>query len=161
MRKKKKALILIFAVFCMMVTGCGVDDIDISGYQTKTIAISGATEDEKELYLAQMKQLNCITEKTHSADDESTEVWATGPLLETVLESCGASVSDFSAIRIYGKDQNTITLEKDFLEENDVILAYGINGKALDKDSKPLRIVIPESDSAYWIGTVSRIECVK
>lgn len=161
MRKKKAALILVFAVFGMTVTGCGVDKIDISGYHTATIAMDGVTEEEKTLYLAQLKQMDCVTRKTHSADDESTKVWATGPLLETVLEAYGSSKSDFSAIRVYGKDHYDITLDKDFLQENDVILAYGINGEPLDEASKPLRIIIPESDSAYWVRMVTRIECIK
>lgn len=161
MRKKKATLILIFAVFCMTVTGCGVDQIDISEYPDANIVVEGVSEKEKTLYVAQMKQMDCVTKKTHSADDESTEVWATGPLLETVLKGYGASKSDFSSIRIYGKEKYHITLNKDFLQGNDVILAFGIDEEPLDEESKPLRIIIPGSDSTYWIRAVTRIECVK
>jgi len=41
------------------------------------------------------------------------------------------------------------------------MLAFGIDGQPLDEDSAPVRIIIPESDSAYWTRMVNRIKFEK
>ena len=41
------------------------------------------------------------------------------------------------------------------------MLAYGINGEPLDEESVPLRVIIRNSDSAYWVRLVTKIEFEK
>lgn len=165
MKKRSKAAAAVIAVMllgCSMIfTGCGTDDIDISQYENSKILLSGLSQKEESVTIGQLKELKCITKKTHSTSDKIGEVRATGPLLDTLLEKYGVSQTDFSKIKIYGEDEYDITLRKEFLEENKVILAFGIDGEPLDPESKPLRIIIPESDSAYWIRMVNKIEFIK
>ena len=47
------------------------------------------------------------------------------------------------------------------LDEKEMILAFGMDGMPLDEEDKPVRIIIPESDSAYWIRMVEKIEFIK
>lgn len=41
------------------------------------------------------------------------------------------------------------------------MLSYGIDKEPLDKESRPCRIIIEKSDSAYWVRQVSQITIVK
>lgn len=180
----------VMAAVMLAAGGCGVDDIDISEYSDAQIVISGLdgtdesgeavtgrdSTDESEKAVAghdstdksgeavtieQLKALDCVTVKTHSTSDKIGEVRATGPTLDTVLQQYGAAQSDFSRIEIYGTDGYDIALSSKVIEENDIILAFGIDGEPLDADSAPCRVIIPESDSAYWIRMVERIKLIK
>lgn len=160
---KKRSIFFILAVLISIVSfsGCGVDDIDISGYQDMSITLSGLGSGDQSVTVKGLKEMECVTKKTHSTSDKIGEVRATGPLLNTVLESYGVTQNDFSKVKIYAKDNYEITLSKDVLEENDIILAFGLDERPLDEEAKPVRIIIPEFDSAYWIRMVEKIEFVK
>lgn len=156
--------IAVFGVVILCVVffaSCSEDNIDIAGYENEKIILSGLADNDEEITIAELKELKCITKKTQSTSDKIGEVKATGPLLTTVAESYGKNLDDYSKVIIYGQDEYDIKLNSDFLKENQVILAIGIDGQPLDKESVPLRIIIPESDSAYWVRMVSKIEFVK
>ena len=155
------ALAVIFGLLIM--TSCGTDEIDISTYADEEIVLAGVSdqedsEQEETVSIKQLKDLDCITKKTHSTSDKIGEVKATGPLLETLLEQYGIQLGDVKRAVFYGKDEYDVRLTGDYLQEHDIILAFGIDGQPLDEESAPVRVIIPESDSAYWIRMVNRIE---
>ena len=162
--KKVKALILIVAVIVncgIMLSSCGVDDIDISSYANSEIVLSGVQDEEVVVTIAELKALKCKTLKTHCTSDKVGEVRATGPELDTVLAEYGVSKADFAKIAIYGTDEYDVKLDNDYITENDIYLAYGIDGEPLDEECAPCRIIIPESDSAYWTRMVYKIEFIR
>lgn len=126
-----------------------------------SITLSGLEGGDRSITVKDLKEMECVTKKTHSTSDKIGEVRATGPLLDTVLEPYGVSQSEFSKVKIYAKDDYAITLSKDILDEKEMILAFGMDGMPLDEEDKPVRIIIPESDSAYWIRMVEKIEFIK
>lgn len=148
----------LMVALCAMITACGTDDIDISGYENEAITLSGITDQDVSLTIADLKAMDCITKSAESTSDKIGKVKATGPTLETVLSQYGMSQSDLKSIKIYARDDYDVKISSDVLGEDTVILAFGIDGKPLDEESAPLRIVIPGSDSAYWIRMVERIE---
>jgi len=157
------ALILTCAVF---MTSCGADDIDVSGYADQKIALiglPGSSGSDEPVYVtpADLKAMKCKTLKTESTSDKIGKVRATGPELDTVLEQYGCSKADFSKIIINGSDEYDVKLLNDYITSHDIYLAIGIDGEPLDEESIPCRIIIPESDSAYWVRMVSSIEFVK
>lgn len=165
-KRGKKAVLtavcgLLLTSLCMGVCGCGVDDIDISGYADETISISGVTEEEISLTIADLKEMDCVTVSTESTSDKIGKVRATGPTLDTLLQQYGMSQKDISKAHIYAKDDYDVKLSSDVLASDDVILAFGIDGQPLEETEAPVRIIIPESDSAYWIRMVNRIEIEK
>ena len=109
---KKRSIILMLAVFISAVClfGCGVDDINVSGYQNMSITLSGLEGGDRSITVKDLKEMECVTKKTHSTSDKIGEVRATGPLLDTVLEPYGVSQSEFSKVKIYAKDDYAITL---------------------------------------------------
>lgn len=148
----------LMVALCAMITACGTDDIDISGYENEAITLSGITDQDVSLTIADLKAMDCITKSAESTSDKIGKVKATGPTLETVLSKYGMSQSDLKSIKIYARDDYDVKISSDVLGEDTVMLAFGIDGKPLDEESAPLRIVIPGSDSAYWIRMVERIE---
>ena len=155
------AAVFLLGLACLCMGGCGVDDIDISGYHDQTITLKGLQEQDITVTIDELKALECVTKKTESTSDKIGKVRATGPKLETLLAGYGASQTDFDHIRITASDGYDVKLRHDFLAENDVILAFGIDGQPLDQESAPLRIIIPKSDSAYWIRMVKELEFVR
>lgn len=156
---------LMLAVFlllsAMMLTGCGTDDIDISGYSDTEIELRGITDEPVTVTPADLKAIKCRTLRTESTSDKIGKVKATGPELDTVLAEYGCSKADFSKIIFYGSDEYDVKLLNDYITTHDIYLAIGINGEPLDGESLPCRIIIPESDSAYWVRMVTAIEFVR
>ena len=162
--KKIVSLILIAAVIMscgIILASCGVDDIDISSYSDKEIELLGVQDEEVVIRIAELKALKCKTLKTHCTSDKVGDVRATGPELDTVLAEYGVSKADFAKIVIYGTDEYDVRLNNDYITENDIYLAYGIDGEPLDEECAPCRIIIPESDSAYWTRMVYKIEFIR
>ena len=160
----KRKIVVLAAVIIMVLTvmaGCGTDEIDISGYDDATLTLSGIMKDDIVLTVAELKAMECQTIKTESTSDKIGVVRATGPWLDTILEPYGLRQEDFHKIKFYGADEYDVNLYTDYLAENPVMLAYGINGEPLDEEAMPLRVIIRNSDSAYWVRMVTKIEFEK
>ena len=161
--KSKRAVILTIGIIiallsCLCMAGCGTDDIDISGYADEKIVLSGLQQEDVEVTIRELAAMDCKTVKTHSTSDKIGEVRATGVELGTLLEQYDLKKEDISSLRVYGIDEYDVPLTGEYIMEHDIYLAFGINGEPLDKESAPCRVIIPESDSAYWIRMVNRIE---
>ena len=145
----------------ILLCSCGVDDIDISSYADKQVILSGIQDEDIVLTIADLKALKCKTLKTHCTSDKVGDVRATGPELNTILAEYGVTKTDFGKIIIYGTDEYDVRLNNDYITENNIYLAFGVDGEPLDEESAPCRIIIPESDSAYWTRMVNRIEFIR
>lgn len=154
-------IITVIASCGILLNSCGVDNIDISSYANKEIVLRGIQEEDIVITIADLKALECKTLKTHCTSDKVGEVRATGPELDTILTEYGVSKADFAKIIIYGTDEYDVKLLNDYITANDIYLAYGVDGEPLDEESAPCRIIIPESDSAYWTRMVYKIEFEK
>ena len=150
--------IVLMASVCFCMSGCGTDDIDISGYAKEKIVLSGLQDEDITLTIKDLKAMECKTVKTESTSDKIGEVKATGPELGTILEQYGLTKEDIKSVRFHGIDEYDVPLMKDYIMEHDIYLAFGIDGEPLDAESAPCRVIIPESDSAYWIRMVNGIE---
>lgn len=163
--KKLQILRISLLIICLLITAmlasCGVDNIDISAYENEQIELIGVGEETVTLSIADLKAMECKTLKTESTSDKIGKIKATGPELDTVLKSFGESKGDFSKIIINGSDEYDVKLLKDYFTEHDIYLAIGIDGEPLDEESIPCRIIIPKSDSAYWVRMVKSIEFIK
>ena len=163
--KRRLRRLIPLALICILiaVTGCscGTDDIDISGYADQTIELRGIGDQPVTVTPADLKAMKCKTLRTESTSDKIGKVRATGPELDTVLAEYGAAKSDFSKIIFYGSDEYDVKLLNDYITSHDIYLAIGIDGQPLDAESIPCRVIIPESDSAYWVRMVTAIKFIK
>jgi len=158
---KKRILAAAIAAVCLTTfVSCGVDKIDISGYSNSKITLTGLSGKAQTITVEQLQQLKCATVKTSSTSDKVGTVRATGPWLSTFLERYGKKQADVSKLIIHAKDGYSITLYSDFLKKNQIMLAFGIDGKPLGSEDQPVRIIIPGSDSAYWVRMVDKLELV-
>lgn len=154
---KKRFLVLVLAIVMLLLTGCGTDDIDISGYADNELILGGVNKEDIVLTIDELKALDCESIKAESTSDKIGEVRATGVWLDTILEQYGCKQDDFSKIRFYGTDEYDVNLYTDYLKEHPIMLAFGIDGEPLDAESIPLRVIIRDSDSAYWVRMVTKI----
>lgn len=157
----RTAALLLCVLITAMLAGCGTDDIDISAYENEQIELIGIEEAPVSITIADLKAMECKTLKTESTSDKIGKVRATGPELDTVLKTFGAGKADFSKIIIKGSDKYDVKLLNDYFTEHEIYLAIGINGEPLDEESLPCRIIIPRSDSAYWVRMVRSIEFIR
>lgn len=157
----RAVLFITCILLALLMPACGTDDIDISDYENEKIELIGIEDVPVALTIADLKGMECRTLKTESTSDKIGRVKATGPELDTVLGKYGASKADFSKIIINGSDQYDVKLLNDYITEHDIYLAFGIDGEPLDEESAPCRIIIPKSDSAYWVRMVTSIEFIR
>lgn len=160
-RISRAAAVIMCLLITVILAACGTDNIDISAYENDQIELIGIGEDPVSISIADLKAMECRTLKTESTSDKIGKVRATGPELDTVLKAYGASKEDFSKIIINGSDEYDVKLLNDYFTEHDIYLAIGIDGEPLDEESLPCRIIIPKSDSAYWVRMVKSIEFIK
>lgn len=157
----KRFIVLFITVILLCMCACGTDDIDISEYSDAEIVFEGISDEPVHITVKQLKSMDCHTVKTKSTSDKIGVVKATGVWLSDILSEYELEQADFSCITVYGTDEYSAPLYNDFLKENRIMLAFGIDGQPLDEDSAPVRIIIPESDSAYWTRMVNRIKFEK
>ena len=157
----KRFIVLFITVILLCMCACGTDDIDISGYSDAEIVFEGISDEPVYITVKRLKSMDCHTVKTKSTSDKIGTVKATGVWLSDILSEYELEQADFRCITVYGTDEYSAPLYKDFLKENRIMLAFGIDGQPLDEESAPVRIIIPESDSAYWTRMVNRIKFEK
>lgn len=157
----KRFIVLFITVILLCMCACGTDDIDISEYSDAEIVFEGISDEPVYITVKQLKSMDCHTVKTKSTSDKIGVVKATGVWLSEILSEYELEQADFSCITVYGTDEYSAPLYNDFLKENRIMLAFGIDGQPLDEESAPVRIIIPESDSAYWTRMVNRIKFKK
>lgn len=157
----KRFIVLFITVILLCMCACGTDDIDISEYSDAEIVFEGINDEPVYISVKQLKSMDCHTIKTKSTSDKIGTVKATGVWLSDILSEYELEQADFSCITVYGTDEYSAPLYSDFLKENRIMLAFGIDGQPLDEESAPVRIIIPESDSAYWTRMVNRIKFKK
>lgn len=161
MKRQITLMAMIAVVVILTMSACGTDDIDISGYADQEIVLTGLSDKEEVVTVQELKSMDHVTIKAESTSDKIGVVRATGPWLDTLLEKYGKKQEEFSKIKLYAPDEYDITLPSKVLEEDQIILAFGIDGKPLEEKSKPIRVIIPDSDSAYWIRMVEKIEFIE
>jgi hypothetical protein len=77
------------------------------------------------------------------------------------LKKYGKSQKDITAVRLVAGDGYSIEVPPEVLQSRDLILAHTINGQPLDERTRPIRAVIPEERSMYWIRNLVRIEILE
>ncbi|HBC92282.1 MAG TPA: hypothetical protein DCZ10_05090 [Pelotomaculum sp.] len=166
MKNVCKLLLLFLALLLLTVTVAACGDKAQGGaaepgpYDQEKIVVHGLQEQDFEITLADLKKLPTITKHAEAprSNGEMVIVDATGPLLDTFLQQYGKTQKDFSRIRFTAKDQYSIAVPSDVLANRQIILSYINDGKPLDEEMQPVRIVIPEERAMYWVRNVARID---
>jgi len=165
---KQQALLTAVSLIVLVLT---VVTLAVSGNRNAAIAPGGPSPDDAQqilihglrdqditITLGDLKKLPTVTryaEATRS-NGEEVQVLATGPLLDTLLKKYGKSQQEFSRIRFTARDNYAIAVPADILKNCQIVLSYINDGKPLEEDWQPVRVVIPGARSMNT-GTIKKI----
>ncbi len=162
---KRLPLFLLLLTLMLTLFGCSSKTDTVTSSPAipddrQEILITGLSDSDYKITVGDLKKLPAVTQKARAtrADGETVKVKATGPLLEDVLQQKGKSVKDYSTIRFTAQDGYSIAVPPDVLKNRSIILAYQIDGKPLDAENAPVRVVIPGERAMYWVRMLDRID---
>jgi len=132
-------------------------NVDINSY---SLAIDGTVNSSLSLTYAQIQAYPTVTRNEEiicpGVKDE-TDSW-TGVSLSTLLTEAGLAPGA-SEVVFTGADGYFVELPLESVLENNVFLAYKMNGETLSQDrGYPLRLVVGKSQGTDWLRWVTRIE---
>jgi DMSO/TMAO reductase YedYZ molybdopterin-dependent catalytic subunit len=132
-------------------------NVDINSY---SLTIDGIVNSALSLTYVQIQAYPAITRNEEiicpGVKDE-TDSW-TGVSLSTLLKEAGLAPGA-SEVVFTGADGYFIELPLESVLENNVFLAYKMNGETLSQDrGYPLRLVVGKSQGADWLRWVTKIE---
>ncbi len=161
-----KVLLLFLALLLLLATAaaCGSkaqrSAAEPGPFDEEKIVVHGLQEQDFEITLGDLKKLSTVSRHAEAArsNGEKVSVDATGPLLDTFLQQYGKSQKDFSRIRFTAKDQYSIAVPSDVLANRQIILSYINDGKPLEDDMQPVRVVIPGERAMYWVRNMIRMD---
>ncbi len=155
--KKTFAWALLAALF-LTLTACGGGKADISAYGDTPVTLSGLTEEEFDITPNELAELDCVSRTATGATAKAGTVAAYGPLLDTLLAQYDCQAADFYKIRFLCADGYKVVLKGEYLMDYDIVLSVAAGSDPLPEEWQPLRLLIPEAESAKWAYGVTRIE---
>ena len=134
-----------------------------SSQEGEKIVISGLESTDIEVTVEEIKGLDSVTVDATSVNSSGQEnqYTVTGVLFDDLLKKYGKSQADLTGIRLVAGDGYSIEVPPEVLQNRDLILAHTIDGKPLDERTRPIRAVIPEERSMYWIRNLVKIEVLE
>lgn len=158
--RKPVAIALLVFLLASLLCACSGGSADISAYENDLIEIVGLPGGDFTITPKELLALDCVTRTATGATEKAGTVSATGPLLDTFLAGYGLKASDFDRIRFLAKDDYRTILRGEYLTDYEVIMAVSAGKQAFDERLRPMRLLIPEAESAMWAYGVIRIEFV-
>ena len=119
---------------------------------------------EIRISISEIMDFDTVEMEAATVDSENKESirHVKGVLLEDLLkEYLTISLSDIYSIRFTAGDGYAIEVPPEIVQEREVILAYEMYGKPLEEKKKPLRAVIPDERTMYWVGNLIEIELIE
>ncbi|MDD4592593.1 MAG: molybdopterin-dependent oxidoreductase, partial [Parabacteroides sp.] len=144
----------------ILIGGCGESTPDDYDYAQQTIVITGLLDEDITVSVEELMEMESITEKAEATrfNGEKVKINATGPTLNTLLKKYEKSQSDFATIRFTAKDQYSIAVPKEILENHEIILSYAESGRPLSEENQPIHIIVPGERAMYWVRMLKQID---
>ena len=158
-RKSGAFCTLISIMLAFSLAACGGKP-DISAYQDMPISITGLTEKDFEITPAELIKMDCASESDTGKSEKAGTVEGYGPTLDTFLAQYGKERSDFEKIRFIGKDGYKKTLWGEVLDNDHIVLSLSNGKEPLNDNETPLRLIVPDEESSYWVYGVTQIEFI-
>lgn len=157
MKSKKKFLHFLLLAIVFIFVGCTSGNEIVS---SEEVVIMGLPDGDINMAIEEIKSFKSYNGqmKGETSEGEILEFDIKGTNLGDILEQNGCKQEEYSGIRIIASDGYTIEVPRSILLTKSVILAYEVDGKALDADSAPIHVFIPDERSMYWVRMVNRIE---
>ena len=172
MIKKVSWLLFCLLLILAVAVGCSPTQTDDEGIATAStssgqqtgdaITIVGLSDGDLTLTVDELKKMDSVEDDLQSLDSqgEIIEKHVKGVTLDSILSQHSANQKDYFVIRATATDGYVVEIPKYVIDSEDIILAYEIDGEALDEESAPIRVVINNVRALYWARMVSKIELI-
>jgi hypothetical protein len=157
---QKAVLALVsLAVFMLVLPACAVDPSRLS-YLDEKITVAGLSDEEITVSIGELVALESVSEKAEGlrSNGDIVKFTAVGPTLDTFLTQYGKSKTDYTGVRFSSTDGYSVIIPRELLEKREIVLAYMNGTRSLDKQNKPLRVIVIGERAMYWARMVNRIE---
>ncbi|QRN84735.1 molybdopterin-dependent oxidoreductase [Clostridia bacterium] len=160
--KKSWVSVLCLLAIVLLVAGCSqptANEEESMGSFTVT-----GIGDERVISVADIiEQYDAVEMDVTSVDSagETNEYHVKGVRLADVLAGEGISAEDYSSMRAVAGDGYAIEVPQEIVEIRDIVLAYEMDGEALPEDSKPIRLIVPEERSMYWVRNMATLDLMQ
>jgi len=156
------ALMMIITV-TILFSGCSSSRGKTSGSpdEVLTIVWKGG---ETEIRISELMDLDYVEREISAIDSENEDCvrLVKGVLLEDVLNDyIGIGLSGICSIRFSAGDGYVIEIPPETVEKSEIILAYEIDGEPLQEESKPVRAIIPDERTLYWVKNLVEVELIE
>jgi hypothetical protein len=148
----KKLVVLAFALL-LLLTACQGKEAGPTDQGTLTLVGLGS---EIELTLAELRELDTYSGEANtinSANEESRRSF-TGARVDKLLAHFGANLDQYATVTAKAGDGYSVQIPKPILESRQLILAWELEGKPLEGKDAPLRMVVPEERTLFWVRNV-------
>jgi len=170
MRIIKRLIFIAIVAFLMMsllFAGCSGNAAksDAAGTESSDGSLTILWQGEETIIsISEIMDLNAVEREAVTIDSDNKESirQVKGVLLEELLEKyLDISLSDIYSMRFTAGDGYAIEIPPEIVQEREVILAYEMYGKTLDENKKPLRAVIPDERTMYWVGNLVEVKLIE
>ncbi len=124
-----------------------------------SILVTCERSGETEFGVAALMEMDPVTgDIVRETDDGREEYEVRGVPFSGVLASVGGKLEDLDGIRLVAGDGYSVSVPRDIVIGETIILAYEIRGEPLDEKIRPIRVFIPGQESMYWVRNLVEIE---
>ncbi len=164
MRLTKRALVYLLTVSMLglLLAGCSTPPVveEPNGQEEEgVIAFVGLPDGDEEITVADLKAMEPYETEAlgiSSSGEEATHA-VKGVLLADLLEDWGVEQQGLQSIRAVANDGYAMELPGEILQ-GEVILAYEYDGEPLFEESGPIRLIVPNQRSMYWLRGLASLE---
>jgi len=166
-KRQTSTIIAIFFITSLLFTGCSGNTAKdgAAGAESSDEILTIVWQDEEiRISISEIMDFDTVEMEAATIDSENKESirQVKGVLLEDLLEEyLTISLSDIYSIRFTAGDGYAIEVPPEIVQEREVILAYEMYGEPLEEKKKPLRVVIPDERTMYWVGNLVEIELIE
>lgn len=160
----KRYFCLLIIALIVVLSACGQPVGNEPVEQDEEILLLvGLTEEALELPVSELKKLEAVTGNANTIDSANVETTRSykGVKVETVLAKFDLDLAGVTAIVVKAGDGYSTEIPQEILDVREIILAWELDGAPLPAKDAPLRMVVPEERTLYWVRSVAELEFIR
>ena len=161
------ALVAVFFIVTLLFMGCSDNTAknNVTGTVSPDESLNIIWQDKEiRISISKIMDFGAVEMEAATIDSENKESirQIKGVLLEDILkEYLDISLSDIYSLRFTAGDGYAIEVPPEVLKEREIILAFEMDGEPLEEESLPLRSVIPDERTMYWVRNLVEVSLIE